>query len=153
MRTILFVCTGNTCRSPMAEAIARNQLSKGPCGLDDLFVASAGVATVEGIPPSVEAMVVLESTGIELDGFSTPLSAEMVEKAEVVFCMTASHVETTRSLVEKSHHEKIVQLDPSGDVEDPIGRDEAAYHALMQRLEGLIAARLEDLVHEDRNRS
>ena len=71
--TILFVCTGNTCRSPMAEAIARSLLDD-----SDVFVASAGVAAMDGAPTSPETVRALASMDIEFQGHSTPLSPEMI---------------------------------------------------------------------------
>ena len=79
MHTILFVCTGNTCRSPMAEAIARSVLDD-----SEIFVASAGVAAMDGAPTSEETLRALEAIGIEYEGRSTPLSADMIRKADLV---------------------------------------------------------------------
>ena len=69
MHTILFVCTGNTCRSPMAEAIARHLIDQGLLGGEpDVFVASAGVAAANGRPATAEAEAAL---GQNLDQGST----------------------------------------------------------------------------------
>ncbi|MGB9791372.1 MAG: low molecular weight protein arginine phosphatase [Thermacetogeniaceae bacterium] len=90
MKRILFVCTGNTCRSPMAEHIARRLLEeKGLRG--EIEVASAGLAALPGAPASAEARDVLRGMGIDLSGHqAVQLSRKQVEDADLIFTMTAS---------------------------------------------------------------
>lgn len=88
MNNILFVCTGNTCRSPMAEAMLR-KLANGR-GVP-LEVRSAGVAAVEGMPISCHAEAVLRDQQIGDGLTSKPLSAELVEWADMILTLTLSH--------------------------------------------------------------
>ncbi|KKO55063.1 low molecular weight protein arginine phosphatase [Paenibacillus sp. DMB20] len=88
MKNILFVCTGNTCRSPMAEGMLR-KLASGR-GLP-LEVRSAGVAAVEGMPISRHAGAVLRDQQIGGDFSSKPLSPELVEWADLILTLTQSH--------------------------------------------------------------
>ncbi len=147
MKTILFICTGNTCRSPMAEAICRHVMA----GKDDLFIASAGVAAFEGAMPSMETIETLERMGISHEGLSSCLTAEMIRKASLVLGMTNSHVRAARALVEDDPDaiERIQPLDPKGELPDPIGMGQSTYDSLGDRLMTLIPERLEALMNEE----
>jgi protein arginine phosphatase len=84
MTNILFVCTGNTCRSPMAEALAKH---KAP----DLHVQSAGVFAAVGSPASMNTVKALEENGIGIDHKSKQITKELVDWADLIFTMTTSH--------------------------------------------------------------
>lgn len=154
MRTALFVCTGNTCRSPMAEAIARQWSRKNDL-MDQLFLASAGTHTAGGSPVAEETIVALQNLGIDHHGSSKPLTADMIRKADHVICMTPTHAEEARHLVENDPDAaaKIVLLDPGEPVEDPVGMGQAAYDTLAKKFQTLIPRRMKELLgHEDRHR-
>ncbi len=85
---ILFVCTGNTCRSPMAEGIFRKLAREREINIE---VSSAGVAAMEGVPISRHAEGVLKDLGIYDPITSTPLHAELIEWADLILTLTQGH--------------------------------------------------------------
>ena len=96
VKSVLFVCTGNICRSPIAEGLFRRLIGN----RKDIEVASAGVHAVRGQPPSLYAVQVCESDGVNISDLrSQPLTADLVERATHIFAMTGAHLETIHMLV------------------------------------------------------
>ena len=125
---ILLVCTGNTCRSPMAEALCRQMLAerKGckPSELADhgVVVMSAGISAMMGGRPTPEAVEVMQRQGIGLDEHeSQPLTAQLVRHADVIWTMTRSHRQAIVSQwTEAAARTEVLSRD-EGDIADPIG--------------------------------
>lgn len=145
--SVLFVCTGNTCRSPMAAAMFRRMIARGRgWGEDDLEshgirIFSAGTAALAGGPANPQAVDAVRDQGVRLEGHSAqPVTVSMVEEADAVFVMTHAHLQTLREWVPDSA-DKIRLLDPDGmDIEDPIGGTPAEYRACASRLNRCLAA-------------
>lgn len=94
---LLFVCTGNTCRSPMAAALARHALRER--GWAQVEVESAGTSALGGSPASDPVPVVLEERDVELGPHQArELTPELVEWADLILCMSPSHVEVVEAM-------------------------------------------------------
>ncbi len=125
MKTILFVCTGNICRSPMAEGLFRHAVK----GRSDFRVLSAGVGAVEGLPPSEHAVRALLELGIDISKQrSRMLTADLVEQATYIFGMTHHHADAIRLLYPHAAEKTFLlrEFDETldsyeNDISDPIG--------------------------------
>ncbi len=98
MKRILLVCTGNTCRSPMAEAMLRRMAAHR--GIT-VAVRSAGVSTMDGMPVSAPALEALRKREIDHSGTSRALTAEVVDWSDLILTMTSGH---KRSLLQWFPH-------------------------------------------------
>ena len=148
---LLFVCTGNTCRSPMAAAITRRMAAER--GMRDLQVASAGVGATEGAPASDGALLVSLEQGLDLNEHrSRPLSPAMVAEADLILAMGSGHVERVGQLggAAKVH---LLGDYASGEragrqVRDPFGADLSVYRETYGELESEIGRVLDRLAAE-----
>jgi tRNA threonylcarbamoyl adenosine modification protein (Sua5/YciO/YrdC/YwlC family) len=150
--TILFICSGNTCRSPMAEAIAKkylaDRMSVSPEELEDrgISVMSAGSFAMPGAPAAPQAVEALKAMGLDLSRHrSQALSVELVHQADSIYAMTRNHAKTVVSLVPAAA-DKVSALDPDRDIEDPIGSDLPVYIQVADLLKALIEKRLAQAV-------
>src|SRR5256714_2627046 len=95
VKSVLFVCTGNICRSPIAEGLFRRVIGN----RKDIEVVSAGVHAVRGQPPSLYAVQVCAEEGTDISGLrSQPLTATLVDQATHIFAMTGAHLETIQTV-------------------------------------------------------
>ena len=128
---VLFICTGNVCRSPMAEAMFRDLVADRP----EFAVSSAGVSAGEGYEASGHTVQVLASQGIALGPFaSRQLTAEIVREATHIFSMTEGHRQALEMLFPEAEDKSYLVCefcDINGviglDIPDPIGMGERAY--------------------------
>ncbi|NLK51377.1 MAG: hypothetical protein GX295_02870 [Syntrophomonadaceae bacterium] len=131
---ILLVCTGNTCRSSMAEAIARDLLQEH--GLDHrVTVVSAGIAAYPGQPATPEAVAALEKQGIDLSGHQARLlTPQMIKEADLILTMTWAHRQKVLQLVPMAAERVYALKQWAEPAEDP-NELELRLAELMQQIE------------------
>jgi protein-tyrosine-phosphatase len=144
---LLFVCTGNTCRSPMAQAIARRSVERR--GWDGVEIRSAGVSAYRGGEASEGARVAAEWGGLSLaEHMTTPLDPELAGWASLILTMGPHHADSAEAL---GGHGKVWMLTAFADggedtrgpgVPDPFGGDAEEYLECFHTLEGLVEAAL-----------
>jgi protein-tyrosine phosphatase len=156
---VLFVCTGNTCRSPLAEALCKRLLSRRlGCAVEELpqhgfYVLSAGLAAMTGARAADEALAVAAEHGADLAGHrSRPLTPELAAQADYLVTMTRGHLQALNNHFPRLGSRPRLLCPQGDDIADPIGQDQQVYQAcgrqIDQYLETLVAELVPDTQQE-----
>jgi RpiB/LacA/LacB family sugar-phosphate isomerase len=146
MKTILFICTGNVCRSPMAEALFR----RAAAGRGEFQVFSAGLGAVDGQPPTPHSVAAMRVLGMDISGQrSRMLTTDLVRQADYIFGMTHSHVDAIALLYPPAAEKTFLlrEFDDTleefeKDISDPIGGSFEVYENCRDQIEQGIASLL-----------
>lgn len=138
MNAVLFVCTGNTCRSPMAETLFNAMCEKSSPQTFRAF--SAGLNALPGQPASPGAKAAMQKRGLSLESHrARRLSPELIRRASLIVCMSEAHAQAVRLLFPEADV-PVQALSPA--VPDPYGGDETVYDATASVLEVRLSALL-----------
>ncbi len=147
---LLFVCTGNTCRSPMAEGICRKYLAeKLKCKVDELDktgykVSSAGIMDLAGAPASGEAIATCEALGIDITAHrSKVLTPELIQESDFIFAMEQIHYNHITALCSEAQS-KCALLAENHDIIDPISQTQEFFNNCATLIEKAVKKRIDE---------
>ncbi len=152
---VIFVCSGNICRSPMGEALLKHAIESTPANnpVRNLEVCSAGVSTVDGLPPSANSVSAMGEVGIDISNYlSTSLTQDIIDQTYAIFAMDDTHIDAIKMRFKNLPKRMFKVLDMSDMsrkiVFDPYGGDLQEYRECRDDIVTAIAGILKYLQNE-----
>lgn len=141
---ILLLCSGNTCRSPMAQALLLQAIAEQPgMNKDDFNVVSAGLWAQDGFPASPQAVKVMSEYGLDIFAHrSRAMSRDLARQADLILTMTRSGLEEVQQRYPFARDKSFTLADYAGftqqEIIDPFGLDLLTYRQTAQQLKKMI---------------
>ncbi|MCT4592755.1 MAG: low molecular weight protein arginine phosphatase [Anaeromicrobium sp.] len=148
---ILFVCTGNTCRSPMAEGLMKKLIEKHNLNIN---IYSAGIFTMDGLSPSENSILAMEEIGINIRDYkSNTITKELINKSHIILTMTKNHKEKILQIIPEISNKlytlkEYTKIKAYSDISDPYGQNLNVYKACRDEINRALEMIISELKKE-----
>ena len=164
IKTILFICTGNTCRSIMAEGIFKKMLRDKKRNNSGFNIISAGISALPGMRPTLEAMKVMREQGIDISPHTaTQVQDDLIKKSDLILVMSNAHenyiktrftfardkIYLLRKFAQIEKFKKLQEDDKNYEIVDPLGRSIGFYRIIAKQLRENLEKILDKILDEN----